>query len=184
MSRRAPIGRTVTFEVVGRPIPQGSTRAFAIRKGGGKGAPIVGVGTTNDASGSLSKWRGDIRNAATLVLEDGFARTIGPVRVELVFRLRRPASHYLPANKSRPKRVLRPDAPLWCSAGPDLDKLVRAVMDALTGVVYIDDQQVFDLADTRKVWSEEDGLRATVGFMDRVVEVGEVMSDDVRRTAE
>lgn len=34
---------------------------------------------------------------------------------------------------------------------PDLDKLVRGVLDALTGVCYVDDSQVVKI-DAQKVW--------------------------------
>lgn len=41
----------------------------------------------------------------------------------------------------RPKTVKRP----WPSVAPDLDKLVRAVLDGLTGVAYEDDGQVVQI---------------------------------------
>ena len=41
----------------------------------------------------------------------------------------------------RPKTVKRP----WPSVAPDLDKLVRAVLDGLTGVAYADDGQVVQI---------------------------------------
>jgi crossover junction endodeoxyribonuclease RusA len=58
------------------------------------------------------------------------------VRVTMAF--------YLPRPQSLPKRV---------SAhvkAPDLDKLTRAVFDALTGVAFHDDAQVVDLVATKR----------------------------------
>lgn len=45
----------------------------------------------------------------------------------------------------RPKTVKR-DLPY---VAPDLDKLIRAVLDALTGIAYVDDGQVVTIASTK-----------------------------------
>ncbi len=151
------------FTVVGTPVPQGSTRAFA-----GKGKAAGRAFLTNDPTGSISKWRGDIR-AAFMEYErsevdaavreplsgrdprfERIAPHAGPVSMRLTFRLARPKSHYLPANAKRPKPELRADAPTWCAGGPDLDKLVRAVLDALTGVCYVDDALVAVIGATKE----------------------------------
>jgi crossover junction endodeoxyribonuclease RusA len=58
------------------------------------------------------------------------------VRVTLAF--------YLPRPQSLPKRVTAH------VKAPDLDKLTRAVFDALTGVVFHDDAQVVDLVATKR----------------------------------
>lgn len=58
----------------------------------------------------------------------------GGVRVELRFII------------ARPKTVVR-DRP---SVKPDLDKLVRAVLDGLTGVAYFDDAQVTAVQATKR----------------------------------
>jgi crossover junction endodeoxyribonuclease RusA len=55
----------------------------------------------------------------------------GPVSVSLVFHVPRP--------KSAPRSVVYP------AKKPDLDKLVRACLDALTHVLWVDDSQVIDL---------------------------------------
>jgi len=156
----------IEFEVPGRPVPQGSARAFA-----GKGKAAGKAFLTNDPTGTISKWRGDIRDAVGHLKP---ARPIaGPVRLELTFGLVRPRSHYLPANRTRPAPVLRSDAPAACVTGPDTDKLERAVLDALTDVIYLDDAQVYEVLG-RKVWIEAGGpgLRATAAFMDEVPTIG------------
>lgn len=63
-------------------------------------------------------------------VHDIFAAHDVPVRVAVTFVLRRPKS--APPGRTRPV----------CK--PDLDKLTRATMDALTGVLYVDDCQVVD----------------------------------------
>lgn len=44
-------------------------------------------------------------------------------------------------------QVLKPKSAtrLYPSVKPDLDKLIRAVLDALTGIVYLDDSQVIGI---------------------------------------
>src|SRR4051794_31562954 len=102
------------FTVDGDPVPQGSTRAFQ------RGGPPV---TTTAPTGKIERWRGDIRSAARSRIPGNFPKLEGPLRVTLVFRIRRPRSHYLPANGRRPLPVLRPDAPTYHAQTPDADKL-------------------------------------------------------------
>ena len=70
-------------------------------------------------------------------------RISGPVAVTITFILPRPLGHYgTGANRGQ----LKPSAPRR-PAGQrmDLDKLARSTLDALTGVVWVDDGQVADL---------------------------------------
>lgn len=58
--------------------------------------------------------------------------------------------------------ITRPKRPTHAfPARDDLDKLLRSVFDALTGVAWIDDQQVVDVVAT-KSWAGEDGPGATI----------------------
>ncbi len=133
------------FSVVGTPIPQGSMRAF-VR--GGKPSVVAG----NQAA--LAKWRGDIRSAFERAGRagwvDGDAILVeGAVGMRLDFRFARPKSHFLPANSRRPVPELRADAPAFPIGPPDVDKLERAVLDALTDVIYLDDAQVVQIGGTK-----------------------------------
>jgi Holliday junction resolvase RusA-like endonuclease len=76
----------------------------------------------------------------------------GHVTITCVFAFARPESHYLPANSKRPTKAIRIDAPTAHIKAPDIDKLCRAVLDALTGRAYKDDAQVIALT-AMKVWS-------------------------------
>lgn len=134
----------VSFRVSGTPVPQGSSRAYVA---GGRARL---VSTTS----SLTHWRTSIATVAREAMA-GQAPYTGPVRVSLSFAPRaRPAAHYLPANRTRPQRQLRPDAPVWHTSAPDADKLARAALDAMTGVVFTDDRQVAVLHVTTK-WPAE-----------------------------
>lgn len=105
--------------------------------------------------GSLVAYRGRIINTKTKELHrwrelcaTGFLGVVpieGPVTVDLVFRL------------LKPKTVKR-DAP---HVKPDLDKLTRAVLDALTGYAYHDDGQVTRITAT-KVYAPKAGVTITV----------------------
>jgi Holliday junction resolvase RusA-like endonuclease len=65
--------------------------------------------------------------------------TTGPIELCLCFFLEHPKSHY---RAGKFKHLLKSDAPLLHTIKPDLTKLVRAVEDALTGVIWKDDSQV------------------------------------------
>jgi len=64
-----------------------------------------------------------------------------PVELTIVFRKRRPLSHFVGRCL---ERGLRSDAPSEIHVGkPDLDNLDKVVMDAATSVLYDDDSQVY-----------------------------------------
>jgi Holliday junction resolvase RusA-like endonuclease len=114
--------------VYGRPVTQGGIRSL------GKGRPSVHGNTHR-----LKPWRESVKQAAFDALADR-ARLDGPATVDVVFTFDRP--------KSAPKS--RPCWPITHSSG-DLDKLVRAIFDALTDAgVWRDDSQVVDVR-ARKV---------------------------------
>ena len=116
----------VRFFAAGTPVPQGSMRAFTNRA---TGRPIL----TSTSGAALKGWRDAIGFAA---MTHCSSLINGPVTVDLVF--------YLPRPKSRPKRDRWPDRK------PDIDKLARAALDALTGVVLHDDAQVVNLGVTKR----------------------------------
>lgn len=112
----------IAFTVVGTPAPQGSKRH-------------VGNGRMIESSTAVKPWRQDVVAAAQQAYQG--APLDGPLEVTLIFDLRMPAS--------RPKRLRDLG---WCysTTKPDLDKLVRATLDALTtaGVIR-DDARVASL---------------------------------------
>lgn len=61
----------------------------------------------------------------------------GPLVLVVQFYVPRPKSHY-------GARGLRPSAPDYPAVRPDVTKLLRAVEDACTGVVWRDDAQVVE----------------------------------------
>lgn len=121
----------ITFTATGVPAPKGSIKAFMPR--GGR-FPVL----TSDAKG-LKAWSAIVRASAIIAQVPKLAE--GPVTVGMAFRLPRP--DYL-----RKKKTLATQPPHITR--PDLDKLTRAVSDALTGVAYHDDGQVDSLRLTKR----------------------------------
>lgn len=113
------------FFVPGVPRPKGSKT-----KVGGKLIEVADMGTRRRRSGSLKSWMEAVAHAA-VVFRDCQYRAETPLAVQIVF--------YVPRPKSVKRR--RPCA----KSGGDVDKLARACLDALEGVIYENDAQVVDL---------------------------------------
>jgi Holliday junction resolvase RusA-like endonuclease len=87
-----------------------------------------------------------------------------PVLVSLVFTFTRPKYHFN-------KHGIRPGAPLFKQTKPDLDKLCRAVLDALTeSGVLRDDCLVVSLI-ASKLYGENPGVLVRVTSQSEAVEI-------------
>lgn len=120
------------FVVYGEPIPQGSTRAF-IPKGWTR--PIITA-----ANAKTKPWRQEMAGAALSAIDaQSFAPAMKgePVGVTARFFFGRPKS--VKAARKTTK--------------PDVDKLLRAVLDSLQGIAFRDDAQV-DYALAKKQYGE------------------------------
>jgi crossover junction endodeoxyribonuclease RusA len=131
-----------TFSVAGDPRPQGSMSVY--------GGRIVHV-----KAAKLNAWRDMVAQSAREAMPADWPLTDGPVAVALTFALRRPKGHY-----ARSGAIL-PWAPTVHAKRPDIDKLARAVLDALTvAAVWQDDSRVADLM-VRKTWGTVPRLTCT-----------------------
>lgn len=128
MSARPTITGQLTFTVLGDPQPQGSKTLMRSRF----------IIESNKAR--LEPWRESIRAAAhaaqLATLNEppapGWRALEGPIAISLAFTMRTP--------KTRPRWRHYPDG------RPDLDKLIRAVLDALTSIgTWLDDGQVISI---------------------------------------
>lgn len=118
------------FSVYGDPVPQGSTRAF-IPKGWTR--PIITA-----ANKKTKPWRQEVAGAALVAMEKDLLDCAGKdvaFRLVVTFRFQKPKS----VRQSVTEKVTK----------PDLDKLVRSILDALTGIIWKDDSQVVEIL-TRK----------------------------------
>jgi Holliday junction resolvase RusA-like endonuclease len=121
----------VTFTVYGVAQPKGNMRAFLKR---GMKFPIV-----TETNRNVRSWSQLVAEAAShaLAADDGRQLT-GAVAMSVQFALPRP--------KKYQKRGVEP---AHCTA-PDIDKLLRGVLDALSQVVYSDDAQVVYVSATKE----------------------------------
>jgi len=149
---------SVAFTVRGAPVAQGSPRAFIA---GGKARVVSGATGRGSHGRSLADWRASIATEARAAMSN-LPSFGGPVRVEARFVLSRPPSHLRSDG-----RTARPSAPRYPRL--DLDKLGRALLDALTGVCYDDDSQVTTLI-IEKDW--DDDVRGWQGVDVTVTELG------------
>jgi crossover junction endodeoxyribonuclease RusA len=97
-------------------------------------------------SQTVYAWRGLVVDATRRALADRPALA-GALSGEVTFALPRPRGHY---RTGRHHDELRPGAPAWPTSRPDLDKLLRAICDALTAAgAWADDAQLVTLATTK-----------------------------------
>ncbi len=90
-----------------------------------------------EANRNLAPWRADaIYRLQQAMTEQMVVQYVEPVRVTATFYYARPASHY---GTGRNASVLKPSAPYFKASAPDLDKLQRALGDALTQAGVIRD---------------------------------------------
>lgn len=119
--------RVLRFVVLGVPIAQGS-KTFVPTAAGPRSKE------SNEAK--LKPWRASISDQAAKLVSSPLK---GPVAVRATFVFPRPKSHYRTGKASH---VLRDASPYWHVSMPDLDKLQRAIGDALAGVVLVNDSQI------------------------------------------
>jgi Holliday junction resolvase RusA-like endonuclease len=147
-----PYSPVLRFSVDGKPAPQGSKRVVGGRMG--KNGKIT-TPHAIEANKRTRPWRAVVRDAAaTMVRVSGWEITKEPVSVDITFYKQRPLKHYFTGKRAD---VLRDDAPIYCTTGPDIDKMSRAILDSMTDAkVYFDDKQVPDLH-PRHLYADRDG---------------------------
>lgn len=124
-----------SFHVSGKPMTKGSTKSFI--------NPKTGRLVTQSTNKLLKDWEALI--AREYRSKIGIMHT-GPVKVSLVFKFVRPLSHIKKGpNQSIKLKYWAPLYPTSRACG-DIDKLIRAVLDALTGKAYADDSQVINIS--------------------------------------
>jgi Holliday junction resolvase RusA-like endonuclease len=65
-------------------------------------------------------------------------------------QLKLSAYYPIPKSWSKKKRQLAVDGEIYPQVKPDLDNVMKAILDALNGVVYADDSQVINLVATKR----------------------------------
>ena len=127
------MGKQIKFTVYARPEPQGSVRGF-VYQGQFDKKPRAIITTNNK---KLKPYRQELSHTVMAAMQEAevVAPMAGkhiPVSVVLDFYLERPPS--IP--KKRQFMVVK----------PDIDKICRATLDAMTGNIFLDDAQVVELS--------------------------------------
>ncbi len=110
----------ISFTVYGTPVAKGSTKAFVV-----KGRAVT---TTNNPK--TKDWQGLIATVAQGCRPENLYDGAVSVMLEFYF--------------TRPKSVKKHKRP-YPSVKPDIDKLTRASLDGLTGIVITDDARITDI---------------------------------------
>jgi Holliday junction resolvase RusA-like endonuclease len=144
---RAATAVDVAFFVPGIPAAQGNKQAFR-NKYSGKVAIV-------ERTAGNPHWRQDVRDAFDQVRRPGQEPLTGPLGVSLRFIFSRPKSHY------NSKGEWKPTAPKFMTSRPDVDKLQRALLDAIQvptgGSVIAEDALVAAISATKE-YGERPGV--------------------------
>lgn len=126
------------LHAIGLPVAQGSQTYGVANNGRAYGRYMNAA--------KLNGWRRQISEAAWLATNGVQMR--GPVEVRAMFYFDRPKSHY------RSNGETKPDALAYVIKKPDLDKLIRAVGDALTDSIIEDDAHIVHWT-CGKYWADD-----------------------------
>ncbi len=121
----------LSFTVYGKPEPAGSKTPGRSKTGGM---------FVRDSNPNAADWKREVKAAAGPAMGSR-ELAAGPLRLEAVFYLPRPKGHY---GTGRNAGTVRGAAPAYPIVKPDATKLLRAVEDALTGIVWRDDAQIVE----------------------------------------
>ena len=86
----------------------------------------------------------------------------GDISLNVTFYMPRPKKHY---RTGKYARLLKKDSPFWHSTKPDIDNLVKFVMDALQGMLWSDDCKIVRL-ETSKIYSKKPRTEIEYWIMD------------------
>lgn len=153
---------TTQFWVGGLAAPQGSKNPWG-----------------GESSKQLKPWRNDVKAAATAAMGSE-TPSFGPIDLVCHFVFQRPKAHYGTGGRAE---ILKESAPLFVVKQPDLDKLIRAIGDALTGVVYRDDAQIASLHTTKSYGDRPGVLIHTEDLIEQVARLVKASNGDVAHAA-
>ena len=131
----------IEFTVHGHPQQKGSKRS--IRMPNGRVATV-------DMNQRARAWQDAVSTAAAEAYQGELLN--GPVKLGVRFCFARPKSHYGTGKNSG---ILKSSASKQHAKTPDLDKLLRTLGDALTGIIVRDDSQIAYVV-AEKVYANQD----------------------------
>lgn len=132
----------VKLIILGEPMAQKRHKTVS-RGRGGHPLPFVK---------SYDPSKGDKRDLKRLVQAEAPEKPfLGPLRVDVYFYFSYRKGDY---GTGRNAGVLKPTAPIWKDTGKDRDNCDKLILDALTGIFWINDSQVCD-GRIKKMYSEK-----------------------------
>ncbi len=131
--------RNIKFKITGTPVPKGRPRFF--RRG-----KYMGTYTPSNTR----KWEEFVRFQAIRYTPQTLWE--GPISMTLKFLILRP--------KSLPKKVV------WHIKKPDVDNLAKSIKDALQGIIYRTDSQIFSLTVMKEYSPSECGVEVEMDEYD------------------
>jgi len=130
---------SIVFFAAGIPVAQGSKRVVPLRHRTTKRSILDKHGNPRvnliEASTGLAEWRKTVARQAKVAMLDSGVRG---------YFDRQPVSLQLEFLFVRPKHPANPYPP------PDIDKLERAILDSLTGILYTNDKQVTSVIKSKR----------------------------------
>lgn len=146
----------ISFTVYGVPIAQPRTRAMG--RLGRDGKPFAHVYEPGNKHSPARQWKSDIRWTVKQQMENKNKALIGgPVQLLATF--------YMPRTKELSKDKY-PAGVMPHVVKPDLENMVKLLQDALTGVMIIDDKQIFVVTASKYYHAKKEGPRVEVTIRD------------------
>lgn len=155
---------TLTFTLLGEPMSKGSKLAEVVTRGDGSivykdGRPLAVVRENKQSvkerdAKAIAAIALEARNEAGWELLRGVS-----LAVTLRYFLPSPQGRY---GSGRNAGILKESAVARPATRPDVDKMVRHTLDALTGVIYADDGQVVELLASKHYADDQLPPRAEV----------------------
>jgi len=127
---------TVYFVVYGNPVGKGRPRATS--RGG-----FVRMYTDE----KTEAYESAVADEARIAMREWQAFDT-PMQLQLS------AYYPIPKSWSKKKRQMAMDGEIHPQVKPDLDNVMKAVLDAMNGVVYVDDSQVINMVATKRYSSD------------------------------
>lgn len=154
----------IAFTIPGRAQPAGSKSAIPFVKGKNPdGSLKLGVALrdgTKESAERHAAWRERVSSFAAQAMSAAARLPVsGALVLSVRFVFTRPKGHL------RKRGQLSKSAPRHHTTYPDLTKLVRALEDALTGIVWVDDKQVAEHR-TNKAYGPRDETLVVVTALD------------------
>jgi len=143
----------IKFTVYGKPAPMGSKKAFV------RGGRAI---LTDDNIAKRKNWANAVSAAAAMAMHGRTLLSV-PITLHVAFFFSRPKCHF---GTGKNASVLKSSAPKLHSQTPDLDKLIRCLADALTGIVYRDDALIHTVLASRLWTTTQERCDVEIQFLE------------------